>query len=183
VEQLVFIPYLIPSIAFGAMYLSMFASTKQIQLFGTSIPIVPSLYGTFTVLVLVSVVKHLPFASRAGTATMMQISLELEEAGQIAGAGFMKRFVQIMFPLSKNGFISGFMLIFISIMKELDLIVILMTPSQTTLPFMAYTYSVDGYVQAANAVVIVMFVIVFFVYWLANRFFNADIAGGLRGGG
>ena len=183
VEQLVFIPYLIPSIAFGAMYLSMFASARQISLFGISITLVPSLYGTFAVLVLVSVVKHLPFASRAGTATMMQISLELEEAGQIAGAGFLKRFAQIMFPLSKNGFISGFMLIFISIMKELDLIVILMTPNQTTLPYMAYTYSLEGYTQAANAVVIVMFAIVFFVYWLANRFFNADIAGGLGGGG
>ena len=184
VEQLVFIPYLIPSIAFGAMYLSMFASSRQIEIFGTSITLVPSLYGTFAVLVLVSIVKHLPFASRAGTATMMQISLELEEAGQIAGAGFLRRFVRIMFPLSKNGFISGFMLIFISIMKELDLIVILMTPSQTTLPFMAYTYTLEGYApQAANAVVIVMFAIVFFVYYLANRFFNADIAGGLGGGG
>jgi iron(III) transport system permease protein len=183
VEQLVFIPYLIPSIAFGAMYLSMFASARQIQLFGINITLVPALYGTFAVLVLVSVVKHLPFASRAGTANMMQIGLELEEAGQIAGAGFLKRFTSIMFPLSKNGFMSGFMLIFISIMKELDLIVILMTPTQTTLPFMAYTYSVEGYTQAANAVVIVMFVIVFFVYWLANKFFNADIAGGLGGGG
>ena len=165
------------------MYLSMFASSREVRIFGTGIPLVPSLYGTFTVLVLVSVVKHLPFASRAGTATMMQISLELEEAGQIAGAGFLKRFALIMFPLSKNGFISGFMLIFISIMKELDLLVILMTPNQTTLPYMAYSYSVEGYVQAANAVVIVMFVIVFLVYWLANKFFNADIAGGLGGGG
>ena len=182
IEQLVFIPYLIPSIAFGAMYLSMFAASRQIDIFGAKITLIPGLYGTFAVLVLVSVVKHLPFASRAGTANMMQIGFELEEAGQIAGAGFIRRFVSIMFPLSKNGFMSGFMLIFISIMKELDLIVILMTPSQTTLPYMAYTYSVDGHTQAANAVVIVMFAIVFFVYWIANKFFNADIAGGLGGG-
>ena len=181
VEQLVFIPYLIPSIAFGAMYLSMFATSTSISLFGLKITLIPSLYGTFTLLVLVSIVKHLPFASRAGTSNMMQIGIELEEAGQIAGANFLTRFARIVFPLSKNGFMSGFMLILISIMKELDLIVILMTPTQATLPYMAYTYSTSGFSQPASAVAIVMFVMVFFFYWVANRFFNADIASGLGG--
>ena len=31
----------------------------------------PSLYGTFTILVLVCVVKYLPYASRAGTTAML----------------------------------------------------------------------------------------------------------------
>lgn len=181
VEQIVFIPYLIPSIAFGAMYLSMFATRTTIDLLGYRITLIPALYGTFALLVLVSIVKHLPFASRAGTSNMMQIGTELEEAGQIAGAGFLTRFMRIVLPLSKNGFMSGFMLIFISIMKELDLIVLLVTPDQTTLPFMAYTYSTVSVTQLANCVAIVMFAIVLFVYWIANRFFNADIAGGLGG--
>ncbi len=181
VEQLVFIPYLIPSIAFGAMYLSMFATATKATLFGMEITLIPSLYGTFALLVLVSIVKHLPFASRAGTSNMMQISVELEEAGQIVGVSFVRRFARIVFPLSKNGFMSGFMLILISIMKELDLIVILMTPTQATLPYMAYTYSTSGFQQPASAVAIVMFAMVFFLYWIANRFFNADITGGLGG--
>jgi len=181
VEQLVFIPYLIPSIAFGAMYLAMFATPTKITLFGAELTLIPSLYGTFTVLVLVSIVKHLPFASRAGTSNMLQISIELEEAGQLAGANFLTRFFRIVFPLAKNGFMSGLMLILISIMKELDLIVILMTPSQATLPYMAYTYSTSGFQQPASAVAIVMFVMVFFFYWIANKFFHADIAGGLGG--
>ena len=113
VEQLVFIPYLIPSVAFGGIYLSMFSQPQQI--FGVTL--VPALYGTFALLTLVSVVKHLPFAARAGTSNMLQISGELEEAATIEGAGFFRRFVKIVFPLSKGGFISGFMLIFVSIMK------------------------------------------------------------------
>ena len=105
VEQLVFIPYLIPSVAFGGIYLSMFSQPQQI--FGVTL--VPALYGTFALLTLVSVVKHLPFAARAGTSNMLQISGELEEAATIEGAGFFRRFVKIVFPLSKGGFISGFM--------------------------------------------------------------------------
>ena len=181
VEQLVFIPYLIPSIAFGAMYLAMFATPTRANIFGMDITLIPSLYGTFAILVLVSIVKHLPFASRAGTSNMLQISMELEEAGQLAGAGFITRFFRIVFPLAKNGFMSGLMLILISIMKELDLIIILMTPTQATLPYMAYTYSTSGFQQPASAVAIVMFVMVFFFYWVANKFFHADIAGGLGG--
>ena len=73
------------------------------------------------------------------------------------------------------------MLILISIAKELDLIVILMTPTQATLPYMAYTYSTNGFQQPASAVAIVLFILVFLFYWIANKFFHADIAGGLGG--
>ncbi len=178
VEQLVFIPYLIPSIAFGAMYLALFATAKKIEMFGYRITLVPSLYGTFTILVLIAVVKNMPFASRAGTSNMLQISTELEEAAQVENAGFFRRFFKVVFPLSRGGMISGFMLVFISIMKELDLIVILMTPSQQTLPYMAYAYSSENLIQLSSAVTIVMFILVFFVYWFANTFTDADITKG-----
>ena len=178
VEQLVFIPYLIPSIAFGAMYLSMFSTAKTVTLFFLFFSLLPSLYGTFTLLVLVTVVKNLPFSSRAGTANMLQISVELEEAAHISGAHFMKRFRRIVFPLSKNGFMSGFMLIFMAIMKELDLLVILISPTTQTMPYMAYSYMSGGMEQYSNVVAILMFLVVFLIYWIANKFFNADISQG-----
>lgn len=177
VEQVAFIPYLIPSIAFGAMYLSMFSKGVKIG----PLTIVPPLYGSFVLLVLVSVVKHLPFASRSGTACMLQIGTDLEEAGQIAGASFVKRFSHIVFPLAKNGFMSGFMLIFISIMKELDLIVLLMSPKQGTLSYLAYWYSTEGWTQPSNCIAIVMFILVFLTHWLSNKLFKTDLAGGLGG--
>ena len=177
VEQLVFIPYLIPSVAFGGIYLSMFSKPQQI--FGVTL--VPALYGTFTLLTLVSVVKHLPFAARAGTSNMLQISGELEEAATIEGAGFFRRFVKIVFPLSKGGFISGFMLIFVSIMKELDLIILIMTPTTSTLPYLAFTYQNGNSPQASNCVAIVMFAIVFLVYAIANLSGKADLAKSMAG--
>ena len=177
VEQLVFIPYLIHSVAFGGIYLSMFS--KPQNLFG--VQLVPALYGTFALLTMTSVVKHLPFASRAGTSNMLQISGELEEAAMIEGAGFFKRFVKIVFPLSKGGFISGFMLIFVSIMKELDLIILIMTPKTSTLPYLAFQYQNQNCPQASDCVAIVMFSIVFLVYALANIFGDADLAKSMAG--
>ena len=177
VEQLVFIPYLIPSVAFGGIYLSMFSQPQQI--FGVTL--IPALYGTFALLTLVSVVKHLPFAARAGTSNMLQISGELEEAATIEGAGFFRRFVKIVFPLSKGGFISGFMLIFVSIMKELDLIILIMTPTTSTLPYLAFRYQNGNSPQASDCVAIVMFSIVFLVYAIANLSGKADLAKSMAG--
>ena len=177
VEQLVFIPYLIPSVAFGGIYLSMFSQPQQI--FGVTL--VPALYGTFALLTLVSVVKHLPFAARAGTSNMLQISGELEEAATIEGAGFFRRFVKIVFPLSKGGFISGFMLIFVSIMKELDLIILIMTPTTSTPPSLAFRYQNGNSPQASDCVAIVMFSIVFLVYAIANLSGKADLAKSMAG--
>lgn len=177
VEQLVFIPYLIPSVAFGGIFLSMFSKPHMIG----NVTIIPALYGTFALLTLTSVVKHLPFSARAGTSNMMQISGELEEAATIEGAGFFRRLIRIVFPLSKGGFISGFMLIFVSIMKELDLIILIMTPKTTTLPYLAFQYQNQNSPQASNCVAIVMFSIVFLVYALATAFGKADLASSMGG--
>ncbi len=167
VEQLVFIPYLIPSIAFGAIYLGMFSVQHG--------PI-PSLYGTFALVVLVSVVKHFPFASRSGMANMMQISVELEEAADVAGASFWRRLASIVFPLSKNGFFSGMMLVFITIAKELDVIALLMTPRTRTLSYLAFIYSADALPQMADAISIVMVLFIMLSYLIANKVFKADIS-------
>ncbi|QQO08542.1 ABC transporter permease [Breznakiella homolactica] len=165
-EQLVFIPYLIPSIAFGALYLSMFAMPRLF---------IPSLYGTFALLVLVCVVKNLPFSCRAGISTMMQVSVELEEAAAIPGASFLRRFTRIVFPLSRSGFISGFILIFISVMKELDLIIILITPQLATLPYMAFQYSNENMFPYSNAIAVLMFLIVLVTYLITYLSGKADI--------
>ena len=166
-EQMVFVPYLMSGIAFSTMYFSMFSRPHLCGL-------MPSLYGTFTLIVLTSVVKHFPFASKSGTANMLSISVELEEAADIAGASFWKRMSSIIVPLAKNGFISGFMLTFISIAKELDLIIIMMTPTTQTMSYLAFTYSQDGYNQMSDAVSVCVLAFILVCYTVANRF-GADL--------
>ena len=166
-EQMVFIPYLMSGIAFSTMYFSMFSRPNMGGL-------IPSLYGTFTLIVLTSVVKHFPFASKSGTANMLSISTELEEAADIAGAGFWKRMASIIIPLAKNGFISGFMLVFISIAKELDLIIIMMTPTTRTMSYLAFTYSQGGYNQMSDAISVCVLFFILICYTVANKF-GADI--------
>ena len=166
-EQLVFVHYLMSGVAFSAMYVAMFSRPHLGGL-------IPSIYGTFTLIVLTSVVKHFPFASRSGTANMMQIAVELEEAAEINGAGFGKKLSRIVLPLAKNGFISGFMLTFISIAKELDLIIIMMDKRTTTMSYLAFTYSQDGMNQMADSISVCVLMFILICYIIANRF-GADI--------
>ena len=105
---------------------------------------------------------------------MLSISRELEEAADIAGASFWKRMSSIIVPLAKNGFISGFMLTFISIAKELDLIIIMMTPTTQTMSYLAFTYSQEGYNQMSDAVSVCVLVFILVCYIVANRF-GADL--------
>ena len=163
VEQLIFIPYLMPGVAFSAIYFAMFSKP-------TLGGLIPSLYGTFALILLVSIVKHFPFASRSGSSNMMQISVELEEAATINGAGFWRRIWNIVIPLAKNGFLSGFLLSFISIAKELDLIAILMTPANYTLSFLSFDYSKEAMPQVADAICIVIIAFILITNRIADKF-------------
>jgi iron(III) transport system permease protein len=172
VEQLSFIPFLIPSIAFSAIYLSMFSKPRLF---------IPTLYGTFTLLVLVSVVKYLPFAVRSGTSNMLQIGYELEEAAMVEGASWVKRFTSIVLPLAKKGFLSGFLLVFISAMKELDLLMLLVTPDTRTLTALTFSYTDTGYHQFADAIMTVIAAIIITVYFISLKVGDADITKGIGG--
>ncbi len=168
VEQLVFIPYLMSGVAFSTIYVAMFSKPHLGGL-------IPALYGSFTLIVLTSVVKHFPFASRSGNSNMMQISTELEEAATINGAGFFKRMKDIVMPLAKNGFVTGFMLTFISIAKELDLIVIMMDKNTQTLSYLAFTYSQDGMAQMSDAISVIVLLFILVIY-VAGTFMGADMS-------
>ena len=159
-EQESFLPYLIPSIAFGAIYLS---------LFSRSIGPLPALYGTFVLLVLVCVAKNLPFSARAGISSMMQVAGELEEAAVMAGASWFRRFRRIILPLTLAGSLSGFILAFIATMRELSLIILLITPETRTLTTMTFRYVEQGYSQFADAIILLIVVLVVGGEFLARR--------------
>jgi iron(III) transport system permease protein len=170
VEQLAFIPYVIPGIAFGAVYIAMFA--KQMG------PI-PPLYGTFALLVVVSVAKHIPYSSRSGVSAQLQVGRELEEAAEVSGANFWQRFKSIIFPLTSSGFVSGFLLTFITTMRELSLIILLVTPSTMVLATQTMRYKENGDDQMANAVIIILIVICTIGNFAIGKFRGGSLKKGL----
>lgn len=172
VNNLAFFPYLMPSMAFGAIYLSMFGKPNLF---------IPSLYGTFALLVLVGAVKYLPFASRAGVNAMLQLSNEIEESALIMGIPWWKRMTRIIFPIQKSSFLSGYLLPFISCMRELALFVILIVPANRVLTTMLFQYNEKGWNQYANAINLLIVLIVLAFNTAINKVTGASIDKGIGG--
>ncbi|NIZ63259.1 ABC transporter permease [Sedimentitalea sp. CY04] len=149
-DQISFIPFLFPTIAFGAMYLTLFAEP---------VGPIPALYGTFTLLVLISVVSRLPYSVKTGVTAVTQIGKELEEAAELAGAGWGMRFRRIIMPLASSGVLSGMMVSFVGVMRELSLIILLITPSTRVLMTVGFGYAEEGLSQLSNALVLIVAVL------------------------
>lgn len=169
-DQISFLPYSIPSIAFGAIYLSLFAKQRGI---------IPSLYGTFLILVLITTVKNLPFATRAGISGMLQLGHEIEEAGIIQGAGWFTRMRRLIFPLQSSGMLSGILLPLISAMRELSLIIMLITPGTQLLTTLTFKFTDYGYYSMSNALLLINIFVVLVMTVLIQRFTGGDLTEGL----
>ena len=167
VNSLSFFPYLMPSLAFGAIYLAM--SSK-----------IPWLRG-FLLLGLVGSVKYLPFASRSGVNAMLQLSGEIEEAAVITGVPWWKRMLRVIFPIQKSSFLSGYLLPMVSCMRELSLFVLLVPTSNTILTTMLMQYSEKGWAQFGNAINLLIIIVVLLVNFLVNKLTGASIDKGVGG--
>lgn len=171
-EQVSFLPMLVPSIVFGAIYLSLFAVSRG--------PI-PALYGTFALLVLVTVAKQLPYTARSGVSAMHQVSGELEEAAVVLGAPWMRRFRSILFPLTRSGFVAGSLIVLITTMRELSLYILLVTPANRVLTTLTYRYVEVGYAQFSNAMTVLLTVLVMILTYAIQTWQGTDLAEGLGG--
>ncbi len=166
-SNVAFFPYLIPAMAFGSIFL---AVTSKLVF----------LRGTFLILVIVASVKYLPFASRSGTSAMMQLSGEIEEAAIIVGAPWHKRMLRILFPIQKSSFISGFLLPFVSCIRELSLF-ILLTSSGTLITTLLSYFDEKNVEQMSNGINLLIVAIVLIVNFTINKLTGASIDKGIGG--
>ncbi|WP_240722480.1 iron ABC transporter permease [Poseidonocella sp. HB161398] len=150
-ETAAFLPYIFPAVALGAIYIGMFSQ---------SVGPIPALYGTFVLLVLISAVKNLPFTSRTGISALLQIDRSLEEAARVQGIGWLARMRRIVVPLASSGLFSGMLLSFIGTMRELSLIILLVTPSTAVLASVIYTYQTDDVPQLIGAATLLLVLLV-----------------------
>jgi iron(III) transport system permease protein len=160
INQVSFLPLLVPGIAFGAAY---------IALLGAPIGPLPALYGTFALLVIAATAYLVPFSVQTGRAVIQQVSGDLDESARMTGASFLRRLVSITVPLAARGLSAGALVVFVKIVRDLSLVVLLFTPTMPLLSVLAYRYASDGYTQFANAITVVVLAISIAATLLANR--------------
>lgn len=165
VEAMSFFPYLIPTIAFSAIYLAL-ASTKTFSF----------LYNSFLLLVIVGGVKYLPFASRGCINSMLQVSAEIEEAAILMKVPWYKRIFRILVPIQKTSIFSGYLLPIVSAMREVDLFALIVSNSSYMLTTMLLAFNQTGYDQYASAITLLIIVIVLVINQVSSKLTGASIS-------
>ena len=168
VNNMAFLPYLMPSIAVGVAFFILF-SNKYVNLF-----------NTYWLLIIVGTVKYIPFASRASLNSMLQLSGEIEEAAIIQDIPWFKRMFRIIVPIQKSSIISGFMLPFMTCLRELSLFLLLCTQGyilSTTLDY----FDEMGLYAFSSGINLILIVTILIFNTVVNKVTGASLDEGIGG--
>ena len=168
VNSVAFLPYLMPSIAVGVAFFILF-SNQYINLF-----------NTYTLLIITGTIKYIPFASRSSLNSMLQLSGEIEEAAIIQDIPWIKRMTRIIIPIQKSSIISGYLLPFMTCLRELSLFMLLCTQGfilSTTLDY----FDEMGLYAFSSGINLILIVTILVCNTLVNKVTGASLDKGIGG--
>ena len=157
-----------PSLAVGAAFFILFSNEKI------------NLFNTYALLIIAGTVKYIPFASRAALNSMLQLSGEIEEAAIIQDLSWFKRMFRIIIPIQKSSIISGYMLPFMTCLRELSLFLLLCTQGfilSTTLDY----FDEMGLYAFSSAINLILIVAILIFNTLVNKITGASLDEGIGG--
>lgn len=166
VNNIAFLPYLMPSLAVGVAFF----------IFGSS----AGIFNSFLLLILAGTVKYIPFASRSALNSMMQLSGEIEEAAIIQDIPWYKRMGRIIIPIQKSSIISGYMLPFMTCLRELTLFMLLCSQTRIITTMLDYFDEMGLYAFSSGINLILILVILLF-NTLVNKLTGASLDKGIGG--
>lgn len=168
VNSVAFLPYLMPSIAVGVAFFILF-SNEHVNLF-----------NTYTLLIIVGTIKYIPFASRSSLNSMLQLSGEIEEAAIIQDIPWIKRMTRIIIPIQKSSIISGYLLPFMTCLRELSLFMLLCVQGfilSTTLDY----FDEMGLYAFSSGINLILIITILVCNTLVNKVTGASLDKGIGG--
>ena len=168
VNSMAFLPYLMPSVAVGAAYFILFSSGKL------------NLFNTYTALIIVGTVKYIPFASRSSLNSMLQLSNEIEESAIIQDVPWIKRMTRIIIPIQKSSIVSGFLLPFMTCLRELSLFMLICVQGfilSTTLDY----FDEMGLYAFSSGINLILIITILISNFLVNKITGASLDEGIGG--
>ena len=156
IDTISMLPYIMPGSVVGLGLLLAFGAKPL------------ALTGTFAIMVISFVIRRLPYTIRSATATLMQISLSIEEAAISLGASKLKTFIKITVPMMANGILSGAILSWVAIVTELSSSIILYSNKSITLTMSTYLAILRGNdgIAAAFATILTLVTTVSLILYL-----------------
>lgn len=136
-------PYALPGVVLSIAMILLFL--KPLPLLGLS------LYNTIWILLLAYLARFLVLGLRPVIAGYHQMDRAIEEAAQVAGAGFLRRLVTIILPVVAPVAAAGAILVFLTAFNELTLSALLWSSGAETLGVVVFSFEQGGESTAAAA--------------------------------
>jgi iron(III) transport system permease protein len=102
------------------------------------------LYGTLMILSLAFVSRFAPQGVRSVSASINQISPDLEAAARVGGAGRLRSILEIIVPLMRTGLGATMLMVFILSIRELSVAIFLYSPNSVVLSILVFNKWVGG---------------------------------------
>jgi iron(III) transport system permease protein len=102
------------------------------------------LYGTIWILLVAYVSREIPIGIRSVSAALFQLHNELEYSAGVCGATWFVTLKKIIIPLILPGIISGWILVFVPMMRELSMSLFLYSYGNETLSVAIFELAEDG---------------------------------------
>lgn len=116
-----------------------------------STPFIRQLYGTPYLMLIALVVAHVPIAARACEGIITQVSLDLDEAARVAGAGPWRAAAEITARLCAPSLLGAWLLISLAISGALDVAMLLQSTDTQIVATLAFGMFNNGNVSEAAA--------------------------------
>lgn len=132
------------------------------------------IYGTVLIVLLGYILRFLPFSVFIFSAFFPQISPTLEESARISGSKFLKNIYKIVLPLTKGGFVSSLIIIFIFCLGEIGVTQMISPPGFQTLPIRIETLMHYGNYPYVSSLSLLLLLFIFFFYTLYWRVYRKN---------
>jgi iron(III) transport system permease protein len=162
-DQLTFLPLVIPGLVMGVALSFVYLRN----------PLPWQIYGSIWILMISYVTRFMPYGMRYAVPALTQISPELEEAAQVAGASWWQSNRRIVLPLIMPGLLAGWLYIVITSIRELASSLLLYSPGNEVLAIVIWLFNEKGELTTVSAIgvllVLALIVIVAIAYKLGSR--------------
>lgn len=164
------LPYALPGVVLAIAALLMFL--KPIPLIDLHI------YNTVWIILYAYLARFMVLALRPTVSGFHQIDRSLEEAAQVAGAGFLMRLRTIIFPLIAPVAVAGGLLIFMTALSELTVSALLWSSGAETIGVVIFSFEQGGDSSYAAAISMIT-VALTLLLMLASNFLAPHLPNGV----
>lgn len=135
----------------------------------------PIVYGSIWVLLIAYITNYQPHGIRSAASSLSQIDKTLEEASYTSGAGWGHTITRIILPLVKPSLVAGWILLFVSMIRELSASAILYRYGTEVMSVMIYENYQSGSFGDAAALGTIQLLLLFVSITLFTKLLGTNI--------